>query len=60
MSSVTSPLPSGFEAHGRVRTLSKSDYKLARTCDAKLYFRENGYPDRRMFDTYLAFLAEAG
>lgn len=44
----------------RVRTLSKSDYKLARTCDAKLYFRENGYPDRRTFDPYLQFLAEAG
>ena len=44
----------------RIRTLSKSDFKLARTCDAKLYFRENGYPDRRTRDPYLAFLAEAG
>lgn len=44
----------------RARTLSKSDFKLARTCEAKLYFRENGYPDSRMFDPYLAFLAEAG
>lgn len=42
------------------RTLSKSDFKLARTCDAKLYFRENGYPDRRDGDPYLALLAEGG
>lgn len=38
------------------RTLSKSDYKLARTCDAKLYFRENRYPDRNQSDPYLRML----
>src|SRR3982751_6258492 len=40
------------------RTLSKSDFKLARTCDAKLFFRENGYPDNRDSNPYLALLAE--
>src|SRR5438067_11278037 len=42
------------------RTLSKSDFKLARTCDAKLFFRENGYPDNRDSNPYLALLAEGG
>lgn len=42
------------------RTLSKSDFKLARTCNAKLYFRENGYPDNRGSDPYMALLAEGG
>lgn len=44
----------------RSRTLSKSDFKLARTCAAKLFFRENGYPDNRDSDPYLAMLAEGG
>jgi hypothetical protein len=43
-----------------LRTLSKSDFTLARTCDAKLYFRENGYPDNREGDPYLAMLAAGG
>lgn len=42
------------------RTLSKSDFKLARTCPAKLYFRENGYPDNRASNPYLALLANGG
>ena len=42
------------------RTLSKSDFKLARSCDAKLYFRENGYPDNRDGNAYLALLADGG
>lgn len=42
------------------RTLSKSDFKLARSCDAKLFFRENGYPDNRDSNPYLALLAEGG
>lgn len=42
------------------RTLSKSDFTLARTCDAKLWFRENGYPDNREYDEYLQLLAEGG
>ncbi len=40
------------------RTLSKSDFKLARTCDAKLYFRENHYPDQNQADLYLSLLRD--
>jgi uncharacterized protein DUF2779 len=40
------------------RTLSKSDFTLALECDAKLWFRENGYPDARAADRYLHLLAE--
>ena len=43
-----------------MRTLSKSDFKLARTCEAKLYFRENRYPDARQDDPFLRMLAEGG
>ena len=42
------------------RTLSKSDFARARDCAAKLYFRENGYPDTRDDDAYLGLLAEGG
>src|SRR5215475_14408982 len=42
------------------RSLSKSDFILARTCGAKLFFRENGYPDNRDSDPYLRLLAEGG
>ena len=44
----------------RPRTLSKSDFILARDCPAKLYFRENGYPDARQRDAYMALLADGG
>ncbi len=40
------------------RTLSKSDFALSRTCDAKLYFRENRYPDNGESDPYLWLLRE--
>jgi hypothetical protein len=43
-----------------LRTLSKSDYILARSCRAKLFFRENGYSDKRDGDQYLQLLAEGG
>lgn len=42
------------------RTLSKSDFKLARTCETKLFFRENRYPDARQDDPFLRMLAEGG
>ena len=42
------------------RTLSKSDFKVARTCDAKLFFRENGYPNTMSGDPYLQMLAQGG
>ncbi|HXT70063.1 MAG TPA: DUF2779 domain-containing protein [Vicinamibacterales bacterium] len=44
----------------RERTLSKSDYKIARTCPVKLYFRENGYQDNRTGNAYLQLLADGG
>jgi len=44
----------------RVHTLSKSDFKLARTCATKLYYKELRYPDRRDHDPYLEMLAEGG
>ena len=49
--SVTSPRPN---------TLSKSDFKLARTCATKLYYKELKYPDTLAEDEYLDWLAEGG
>jgi hypothetical protein len=43
-----------------MHTLSKSDYTLARTCDTKLYFRENRFPDTRASSPYLQLLADGG
>lgn len=42
------------------RTLSKSDFKLARSCATKLYYRELGYPDTSRDNEYLQLLAEGG
>lgn len=42
------------------RTLSKSDYTLARTCPTKLYYRELGYPSAQDNDPYLAMLQAGG
>ncbi len=44
----------------RFHTLSKSDFKLARSCPTKLYYRELRYPDTLADDEYLAWLAEGG
>ena len=33
--------------------LSKTDFKVARTCAAKLYYRKLGYPSVRDEDEYL-------
>ncbi len=44
----------------RVHTLSKSDFKLARSCATKLYYRELGYPTTLEDDEYLELLAEGG
>ena len=41
-------------------TLSKSDFKAARECAAKLYYRERRYPSAKDNDEYLALLAEGG
>ena len=43
-----------------MRTLSKSDFKLAQTCITKLYYRELGYPEAADDNPYLAMLAEGG
>ena len=59
MTAPLMPVPSPERAP-RTRTLSKSDFILARDCPAKLYFRENGYPDARQHDPYLAMLADGG
>lgn len=43
-----------------MKTLSKSDFKLARDCPAKLTWRERGYPNTLDDNPYLALLAEGG
>ncbi len=43
-----------------MRTLSKSDFKLARTCITKLFYREYKYPESTDDNPYLAMLAEGG
>ncbi len=43
-----------------MRTLSKSDFKLGRTCATKIYYKENRFPQRTDDDPFLAFLAEGG
>lgn len=37
--------------------LSKSDFKIARTCGTKLYYRKLRYPTTQDDDPYLNFLA---
>jgi hypothetical protein len=40
--------------------LSKTDFKVARTCATKLYYKKLGYPSVRDEDKYLQFLARGG
>src|SRR6184192_666757 len=40
--------------------LSKSHFKVARTCATKLYYKKLGYPSIRDDDQYLQFLADGG
>jgi len=40
--------------------LSKSDFKVARTCGTKLYYRKLRYPSNLDEDPYLEFLADGG
>jgi hypothetical protein len=40
--------------------LSKTDFKVARTCATKLYYRKLGYPSVLDEDEYLQFLADGG
>jgi len=44
----------------QVHYLTKSDYKVARTCPTKLYYLKQGYPTRDEEDEYLAALREQG
>jgi hypothetical protein len=40
--------------------LSKSDFKVARTCPTKLYYKKLAYPSTQDDDDYLRFLADGG
>jgi Domain of unknown function(DUF2779) len=40
--------------------LSKSDFKVSRTCPTKLYYRKLAYPSTQDTDPYLGFLADGG
>ncbi len=40
--------------------LTKSDFKVARTCGTKLYYRKKGYPSNLSDNEYLRFLADGG
>ena len=42
------------------RTLSKSDFKIARDCPTKLYYKKKGYPNSNEENEYMAYLAEGG
>src|SRR5690242_5463048 len=57
---ISREIDSAVYRPAKLRTLSKSDYKLARGCIGKLFFRENGYPDNRGSNPYVALLAEGG
>ena len=41
-------------------SISKTDYKAARSCPAKLYYRMNKYPSIKDGDEYIELLAEGG
>ncbi len=44
----------------RSLALSKTDYKVARSCHTKLYYRMNKYPSSKDGDEYMELLAEGG
>ncbi len=44
----------------RSPVLSKTDYKTARSCPAKLYYRMHKYPSNTDGDEYMELLAEGG
>lgn len=43
-----------------IRTLSKSDFKIARDCPTKLYYKKKGYPNNADENEYMQYLAEGG
>ncbi len=40
--------------------VSKSDFKIARTCPTKLYYKKHGFPSSMDTNEYMAMLADAG
>src|SRR4051794_23332968 len=40
--------------------LSKSDFKVARNCPTKLFYKKSGYPSVNAENAYLELLAEGG
>ena len=42
------------------KILSKSDFKVARSCPTKLYYKKNGYPSANDGNEYMEYLAEGG
>lgn len=40
--------------------LSKSDFKVARTCHTKLYYKKSGFPSNLEDDEYMDYLARGG
>ena len=55
--------PSGAtdsEPRSGTRTLSKSDFKIASSCQMKLFWREEGWADNSDRNAYLQLLADGG
>jgi len=44
----------------QVHFLTKTDFKVARSCPTKLYYKKAGYPSTKEDDPYMAFLANGG
>ena len=42
------------------KILSKSDFKVARSCPTKLYYKKHGYPSANDGNEYMEYLAEGG
>lgn len=58
---LTTPKKDGETEEGQpTMLLTKSDFKVARTCGTKLYYRKLGYPTTSDDDPYLEFLADGG
>jgi hypothetical protein len=49
-----------MEINSMSHLLSKSDFKIARTCPTKLYYKKLRYPSTKDDDQYLELLAEGG
>ena len=42
------------------KILFKSDFKVARSCPSKLYYKKNGYPSANDGNKYMEYLAQGG